>query len=94
MEERYETYTKTISESLLKNSFNNAYRLLEQYITSPNDGNTEARKQQMKKFLQSNDKFKTNPDIQELLKGGNRRTKRTKRTMQRIIRKSLIHRRR
>lgn len=93
-EERYATYTRIIRSSLLNNSFDDAYRSLNQYITLPDDGQTETRKQQMIEFVTSMEMLDKDPKIQRLLTGGNRHTKRTKRTMQRKIRKSLIRRRR
>ena len=98
--ERYNQFTEQIGRSLSNNSFDDAYRLLSQYIDHPDNGENETRKQQMIAFVKSIPNIKKLDNdlkfdkIRSLLAGGNRRTKRTKRTMQRKMRKSLIRRRR
>lgn len=92
--ERYNTYIELIGRALSNNSFDDAYRLLYQYIDTPNNGENETRKQQMIEFVKSIEMLDKDPKIQRLLTGGNRRTKRTKRTTNRKMRKSLIRRRR
>jgi hypothetical protein len=92
--ERYNQFTEQIGRSLSNNSFDNAYRLLYQYIDTPDKGENETRKQQMIEYVKSIEMLDKDPKIQRLLTGGNRRTKRTKRTTNRKMRKSLIRRRR
>ena len=92
--ERYKTSTDLIYKSMLKNSFDDAYRLITSYINFPEDGQNEKRKQEMKHLINyAEDKLKTDRNINTFLTGGNQHTKRTRRTTHRKMRKSIIRRR-